>query len=260
MKTRCLPDQTFRLQLCLSCLVQLTVVSYCHPVMSETKRLTTKLIQFYFLIIGFFRWFRWSPVCLKLRQNALRPSKSQTDRIRLIRDLWVGSFWCDSRVSLILSVLCLTSDRWIKAVMDQVSDVSGLFSAHVREPVSKHAPCFYCPVRCRYVSLLPSVETDAAIAWTLVGHGSLLSWQGLSVTTSFFLPLYLSISLSSISWHTLLEVLPKSLGDRKRDRKRGGGAIEKEKREGWGLERTWNEPINPHCLLSHMKCLSLAGA
>lgn len=122
-------------------------------------------------------------------------------------------------------------------------------------------------------------ETDVIIPWTLVGHSSLFSRQGLSVTiwisfflsTSLFIPSSLliypslpppsadahpDVSESSLN-HSLTE-RGKERGDGGRDK--GAWEIEREKREGWGLERTWNEPINPGCLLSCVKCLSLADA
>lgn len=114
---------------------------------------------------------------------------------------------------------------------------------------------------------------------TVDTRSSLFSRQGLSVTiwipfflsTSLFIPSSLLIYPSrppppadahpgiseSFLNHSLTE-RGKERGDGGRDK--GAWEIERGKREGWGLERTWNEPINPECLLSCVKCLSLADA
>lgn len=129
------------------------------------------------------------------------------------------------------------------------------------------------------VCFLFTWETDKAILWTLVGHGSLLSRHGLSVTTwvslllstSLFIPsstlIYPSLPPPSADAHAdvpesslnhSLTERGKERGDGERDK--GGREIDRGKREGWGFEHTWNEPINPGCLLSRVKCLSLADA
>lgn len=107
--------------------------------------------------------------------------------------------------------------------------------------------------------------------WTT--HGSVLFSQETCATmpvffclsTSLFIPRFPIIRLPLLPPHSV-QVCPKSLFDRKRGRRgdvewdKGGREIDRGKIEGWGFERTWNEPINPERLLSRVKCLSQADA